>query len=96
MYEFILVMIYEFFQVPELREKVGGKLPQERNEEGIFIIHASSVEVSGFGSYAKTQPRYLGKGINAFLPELYVGPSKLHGFGLFCKNALFTGTWLTE
>ena len=63
---------------------------------GIFIIAASSVEVSGFGAYAKTQPRSLGKGINAFLPELYVGPSKLHGFGLFCKHALLADTWLTE
>jgi hypothetical protein len=33
---------------------------------GIFIIAVSSVEVSGFGEYAKTQTRYLGKGINAF------------------------------
>ncbi len=63
---------------------------------GIFIIAASSVEVRGFGAYDKTQSRYLGKGINAFLPELYVGPSKLHGFGLFCKNTLLVDTWLTQ
>jgi hypothetical protein len=96
MYAFILVIIYEFVQVPVVRKKVGNNLSQKRNEVGIFIIFTSSVEVIGFGAYAKTETRYLGKGINSFLPKLYIVSSKLHGFGLFCKHALFSDTWLTE
>ncbi len=54
------------------------------------------MEVRDFGADAKTQFRYLGKGINTFLPDLYVGPSNLEVFGLFCKHDLLADTCLTE
>ena len=84
------------FSGARVEGKGGGKAtPRKKWRRNLHhpCIFSGSERLWGVCQNTTKVPR---EGYQRFLPELYVGPSKLHGFGLFCKNALFTGTWLTE